>query len=203
MAVRIRGNEFPASPAVSPADPSLSPEEEVAIVDESNTVIGSAPRSDMRKRGLIHRATYVFVFDTKGRLFVQERTLTKDIFPGHRDLCTGGVVLSGEDYEKSAVRELGEEIGLTSAELTFHFDFYGEYAGQKVWGRVFSCISDGPFVLQPEEVAGGAFYSIDEVQRLIGEKSCTPDSVYAFMRFLEMNNGSQAFGGRGSEGEVD
>jgi 8-oxo-dGTP pyrophosphatase MutT (NUDIX family) len=180
---KMKGRLASASDAL--ADPALSPHEQVAIVDEQNTVTGSASRAVMRKHCLIHRATYILVFDALGRLFVQERTLTKDIFPGYRDLCTGGVVLAGEDYEKSAIRELEEEIGLRDAVLTFHFDFYGEYAGQKVWGRVFSCVSDGPFVLQPEEVAGGASHSIDEVKRLIREMPCTPDSVYAFLRYLD------------------
>ncbi len=165
-------------------DPGLSPDETVAVVDEHNTVIGSAPRRVMREKGLIHRATYILVFDSRGRLFVQDRTMTKDIFPGFHDLCTGGVVLAGEGYEESARRELEEEIGVTGAELAFLFDFYGEYAGQRVWGRVFSCVSDGPFTLQPEEVTGGAFLEIDEVKRLMESGPCTPDSVCVFLRYL-------------------
>jgi 8-oxo-dGTP pyrophosphatase MutT (NUDIX family) len=104
----------------------------------------------------------------------------------------GGVVLAGEGYGESALREIEEELGLTGAELTFHFDFYGEYAGQKVWGRVFSCISDGPFSLQPEEVAAGAFRTIEEVKDLIREEPCTPDSVSVFLRFLDPDIGRKA-----------
>lgn len=177
-----------SGPALAPrkvVDPAFSPEESVAIVDENNVVTGSAPRAVMREHGLIHRATYILVFDTRGRLLVQERTMTKDIFPGYFDLCTGGVVVSGEDYEESARRELQEEIGVKDAELIFHFDFYGEYAGQKVWGRVFSCVTDGPFTWQPEEVAGGGLYEIAEVKRLIEKRPCTPDSVYVFLRYLD------------------
>ncbi len=165
-------------------NPEWSAKETVVIVDRSNRVTGSAPRAVMRREGLIHRAAYILVFDSVGRLFVQERTMCKDIFPGYHDLCTGGVVLAGEDYETSAVRELEEEIGVRGVPLTFHFDFYGEYAGQKVWGRVFSCTADGPFVLQPEEVAGGAFYGPDEVRRLAADEPCTPDSVYVLGRYL-------------------
>jgi isopentenyldiphosphate isomerase len=166
-------------------NPELSADELVVIVDGDNRVTGSAPRAVMRRDGLIHRAAYILVFDSAGRIFVQDRTMTKDIFPGYHDLCTGGVVLAGEDYENSAVRELEEEIGVNGVPLTPRFDFYGEYAGQKVWGRVFSCITDGPFVLQPEEVAGGAFYDLDAVKRLISTEPCTPDSVYVLERYLD------------------
>jgi isopentenyldiphosphate isomerase len=176
-------NSSPSFPGI--VDPSLSPQELVVIVDEKNSIIGSSPRSVMRKEGHIHRATYILVFNSKGQLFVQDRTMTKDIFPGYHDLCTGGVVLAGETNEVSAKRELAEELGITDLQLTFLFDFYGEYAGQKVWGKVFSCISDGPFILQPEELTGGAFYDIDDIKSLIGIEPCTPDSVYVFKRYLE------------------
>ena len=172
-------------------NPDASPREEVVIVDEKNHVVGRAFRSVMRKRGLIHRAAYVLVFNSRGQLFVQERTLAKDIFPGYRDLCAGGVVLAGESYEESAARELGEELGVRDAELKYLFDFYGEYLGQKVWGRAFSCTAEGPFTLQPEEVSGGSFHSIDSVMEMVGQGICTPDSVYVLLRHLEDRRGRQ------------
>lgn len=175
------GSRIPSSEGL--VKPELSREETVAVVDRDNNVVGAVPRAVMRAQGLIHRATYILVFSSRGELFVQERTTTKDIFPGYYDLCTGGVVLAGEDYELSARRELKEEIGVEVSSLTILFDFYGEYAGQKVWGRAFSTISDGPFTLQAEEVAAGGFSSLEEVERLIREKPCTPDGVYVFRRF--------------------
>lgn len=85
--------------------------EEVAIVDRDNRLIGSAPRHEMRAKGLIHRATYILVFNRKGEIFVQERTTSKDIYPGYFDVATGGVMLTGESYRQSAARELAEEPG--------------------------------------------------------------------------------------------
>lgn len=175
----------PAQGPVAVVNPDASPQEEVTIVDEKNTILGSALRAVMRRDGLIHRASYVLVLNSRGQLFVQERTLTKDIFPGYLDLCAGGVVLAGESYEESALRELDEELGVRGAGLTFLFDFYGEYLGQRVWGGAFSCTADGPFILQPEEVSGGSFHSMDAVVRMIEEKPCTPDSVYVLRRYLK------------------
>ncbi len=65
-------------------------EEIVAIVDETNSVVGSAPRREMRAKALPHRATYVLVFNARGHLYVQKRTLTKDVFPGYYDPAAGG-----------------------------------------------------------------------------------------------------------------
>jgi 8-oxo-dGTP pyrophosphatase MutT (NUDIX family) len=186
MAKDIPGDGKAISSSGHMVNPDLSPQELVVIVDEHNAVIGKVPRAVMRKEGLIHRATYILVFSSVGRIFVQNRTMTKDIFPGYHDLATGGVVVAGEDYETSARRELGEELGITGVPLVFLFDFYGEYAGQKVWGRAFSCVTDGPFILQKEELTGGAFYEINEVKALIAQGPCTPDSVYVLERYLNM-----------------
>jgi len=43
----------------------MSPNETVIIVDENNKEIGTEPRSKMRELGLIHRATYILVFNSQ------------------------------------------------------------------------------------------------------------------------------------------
>jgi 8-oxo-dGTP pyrophosphatase MutT (NUDIX family) len=132
----------------------------------------------MRAGRLIHRATYVFVFGSDRRLYVQKRTPSKDMYPGHFDLAAGGVVLHGETYEESATRELKEELGIEGAPLRRHFDFYYEDSQNRIFGRVFSCIHDGPFVLQAEEVESGRFMPIDEA-RSGAVAPLTPDTAYA------------------------
>lgn len=74
----------------------------VQIVDRDNIPIGAAPRHIMRQHGLIHRASYILVFNCQGELFIQKRTLTKDIYPGYWDVAAGGVVLAGESDHDSA-----------------------------------------------------------------------------------------------------
>lgn len=148
----------------------------VAIVDETNRVTGQASRAEMRAGRLIHRACYVLVFNRRGELFVQKRTLSKDIYPGFYDVAAGGVVLAGESYEESAGRELLEELGI-SAELAVGFDHFHDSNDNRVWGRVFTCRHDGPMRLQPEEVAEGFFMTIPEVLALSRRESFTPDGI--------------------------
>ena len=165
-----------------------SVEEIVIIVDENNREVGQAPRSQMRSLGLIHRATYIFVFSYSGELFVQKRTPVKDVYPGFYDLAAGGVVIAGESYETSAYREAGEELGISGTSLTEHFDFFYRDKGNQTWGRVFSCIHDGPFVLQVEEVASGEFASLARVQSG-AYRPVTPDTELALKRYLEYCGG--------------
>lgn len=161
-----------------------SENEIVAIVDEDNNVIGSAPRWQMRAENLIHRATYILVFNSTGEVFLQKRTLTKDVFPGYYDVATGGVVLAGENYEESAARELAEELGITGVPMHFLFDFFYSDVSSGVWGRAFSCVYDGEMVLQDEEVASGAFC---DPQEIVDGKFApsTPDGMYVLRRYLD------------------
>ena len=158
-------------------------QEIIAIVDEQNTVIDSVTRGEMRAKCLPHRATYILVFNSKGELFIQKRTTTKDIYPGYYDIAAGGVVLDGESYEESAQRELFEELGI-HAPLKFHFDNYYADKNNKVWGRIFSCIHDGPMILQKEEVESGMFLNPEKVLTMSEKEPFTPDGILILQRFL-------------------
>lgn len=160
-------------------------DEIVAIVDEHNTVIGAVPRREMRAKNLPHRSTYILVFNSQGALYVQKRTLTKDVFPGYYDPAAGGVVLAGESYERGAVRELEEEMGIRDVPLTWLFDFYFTDERTRVWGGAFSCVYDGKMVLQEEEVEDVVLITIDEILRRAETEPFTPDGLYVLRRYVE------------------
>jgi 8-oxo-dGTP pyrophosphatase MutT (NUDIX family) len=164
-------------------------DEIVAIVDEHNHVVGATPRREMRAKRLPHRSTYILVFNTPGHLYVQKRTMTKDVFPGYYDPAAGGVVLAGESYEVCARRELAEEMGIQDVPLLWHFAFYFADAHSRVWGGVFSCVYDGEIVLQEEEVESGAFLPIDDILRRAQTEPFTPDSMYVLSRYLDQTMG--------------
>jgi 8-oxo-dGTP pyrophosphatase MutT (NUDIX family) len=160
-------------------------DEIVAIVDARNNVVGAAPRHEMRAKRLPHRSTYILVFNSQGELYVQKRTLTKDVFPGYYDVAAGGVVLAGETYEQGAERELEEEMGIRGVPLTRLFDFYFEHERTRLWGCAFSCIYEGEVVLQEEEVESGAFVPISDILRRAETEPFTPDGVYVLQRYLD------------------
>jgi 8-oxo-dGTP pyrophosphatase MutT (NUDIX family) len=161
-----------------------SGDELVAVVDEHNNVLAAVRRRQMRAGRLPHRASYVLVFNSGRELFVQKRTLSKDVFPGHYDVAAGGVVLAGEDYEEAAVRELSEELGIRGVSLARFLDFYYEDERIRVWGAAFSCVYDGKMVLQEAEVESGSFMKTDEVLRLAESEPFTPDGLYVLRRYL-------------------
>ena len=153
------------------------------MVDDGNRPVAALPRRRVRSENLPHRATYIFVFDRRGRVLVQRRTATKDIYPGRYDLAAGGVVAAGESYEECAEREAEEELGIRGTVLEPKFDLYYEDERNRCFGRVFTCVHDGPFTLQPEEVESVAFHAVDAIAA--GEVApVTPDTLLAFNRLL-------------------
>lgn len=147
-------------------------------------MIGSLPRHRMRAENRIHRATFILVFNSRGELFVQKRSMTKDVYPGYYDIAAGGVVLADESYETSAQRELHEELGISGADLMYCFDFYFEDQDNRVRGRVYTCVYDGDITLQTEEIDSGAFIDPDQCLRMNAVRPLTPDGIYVLKRFL-------------------
>ena len=163
--------------------PGLAGQEIVMVVDGENRPVAEQPRHRVRSENLRHRATYIFVFDRRGRVLVQRRTAVKDIYPGYFDLAAGGVVAAGESYEECAEREAEEELGIRGTVLEPKLDLYYEDARNRCFGRAFTCVHDGPFTLQPEEVESVAFRTVDEIET--GSIApITPDTRLAFNRLL-------------------
>src|ERR1700683_3241195 len=87
-------------------------EEIFDIVTERDEVVGQNTRREGHARGVWHRAVHVLVFNARGEVFLQKRSMKKDIAAGKWDSSASGNLDSGEAYDACAVRELREEIGL-------------------------------------------------------------------------------------------
>lgn len=159
-------------------------DEKVIIVDENDVPLGIQTRSHMRANNLIHRASYILVFNNNAELYVQKRTATKDVYPGFFDLAAGGVVLKGETYEEAAVRELFEELGIRGDSLSYVFDNYYGDQHCRVWGKVYTIVFDGRIRHQIEEVESGVFVSKYKVLDKIPINRITPDTLEIYRRFL-------------------
>jgi len=141
------------------------------VVNDRDEVIGRQPRSEVHRLGLMHRAVHVLVFNSRGQIFLQKRSLKKDRQPGLWDSSASGHVECGEDYDFCAVRELREEIGLQLAaapERLFKLAASAETDQEHVW--VYRCQAEGPFVLDQHEIERGGWFAPGEVTRWMTEK---------------------------------
>jgi 16S rRNA (adenine1518-N6/adenine1519-N6)-dimethyltransferase len=82
------------------------------VVDHDDLPVGTATRAEVHANNLIHRAVHVFVLNRNGDLYLQKRSLIKDMNPGVWDSSVSGHLDAGETYSAAAVRELGEELGI-------------------------------------------------------------------------------------------
>lgn len=141
------------------------------VVNDRDEVIDRQPRSVVHRLGLKHRAAHVLVFNPRGEVFLQRRSLKKDRQPGVWDSSASGHLDSGEDYDAAAVRELREEIGLKATqplERLFKMNACEETDREFVW--VYRCRHDGPFQLNPDEIDAGGWFAPEKVTRWMAER---------------------------------
>lgn len=162
-----------------------NPNELFDIVDAQDRVIGQAPRGEVHAKGLWHRAVHVWVFNRRGELFLQKRSMRKDMSPGLWDSSCSGHLDSGEDYDAAAWRELQEElsllvervgaaaergVGAPRPQLERWLRFTAcEDTGWE-FGWAYRIEAEGPFKLHPEEIERGEWVSIPELARRIATR---------------------------------
>ncbi len=146
-------------------------EEIFDVVNERDEVIDRKPRREVHAHGLLHRAIHVLVFNSRGGIFLQKRSMIKDREPDKWDSSSSGHVDSGENYDVCAMRELREELGLLvskTPERLFKLDACPETDQEFVW--VYRCRAEGPFQLHPDEIECGEWFEPEAVTRWLAEK---------------------------------
>lgn len=146
-------------------------EEIFDVVNERDEVVGRRARSEVHRLGLRHRAVHVLVFNARGEVFLQKRSLNKDRQPGVWDSSASGHLDSGESYDACAVRELREELGCVTArplERLFKIDAGAATDQEFVW--VYRGEAEGPFTLHPDEIERGGWFAPGAIAHWIAER---------------------------------
>lgn len=120
--------------------------------------------------GLKHRTAHIWVVrwteDGGWQVLLQQRSASKDSFPGCYDVSSAGHVSAGDDYPESAQRELWEELGIKAQPEELEFagrfdsgDILAEFDGVPFHDREISAvyiyrkkIDESRLCLQPGEV---------------------------------------------------
>ena len=161
----------------------MSADELFELVDESGAVIGRAPRGLCHGNpGLLHQAVHVLVFNAAGELFLQRRSLAKDVQPGRWDTSVGGHMAPREKPLESALREAREELGLDGVPLEFSHEYLWRTAVETEYVRTYTARCEGPFTLDPGEIEEGRFWSFAEIAAQLGTGVFTPNFEWEFER---------------------
>ncbi|HEX6819914.1 MAG TPA: NUDIX domain-containing protein [Ktedonobacterales bacterium] len=166
----MRADDMRAADCASRTEPQVrapgsdDPEELFDLVDLHDRVIGQIRRSDAhRNPALLHRSVQILVFARDGRLLLQRRSQTKDLFPGYYCASASGHVASGEEYAAAARREIVEELGI-APKLRYVGKALVRSEPETELTALFLARCDGPFAFSPTETVGGAFFTLSELR---------------------------------------
>ena len=138
------------------------------IVDERDKVIGTASRLQChRSPNLIHRSVHIFVFNSQKQLFVQKRGENTDMHPNLLCSSAAGHVTAGDDYGKTAFRELKEELGIEPEMVVPVFEIKLNDGKQTEFVTLFFCYHNGKVEPNTKELGGGEFRNIKDIKENI------------------------------------
>lgn len=171
-----------------PTAESTPADEVVAVYDRLGNPVGRAARSVVYAGGLWHASAGVLVRSVDGsRIFVHRRTESKAVFGGRHDCLAGGVVDPGETPRETAIREVGEELGIVgTAEAPLRLteiartSWVGSHRGGPLRCHLFAfeLRYDGPITLQASEIAQGWWWTVSELDKHLADPAWpfVPDS---------------------------
>jgi len=145
-----------------------SGKEYLEVVDEDNQVIEIATRQEIHEKGLRHRAVHIFIFNTKGDLYLQKRSPQKDQYPDHWDTSAAGHTDPGESPMDAAQRELMEELGL-EVRLTEVLQYPACLETGWEFVTLFVSRTDDPINLNLEEATIGEYFTPNQLTQLMAD----------------------------------
>ena len=162
-------------------------EEWFPVVDEAGKVVGKATRRECHSGSmLMHPVVHLHIFDSQGRLYLQRRSMNKDIQPGKWDTAVGGHVDYGESIEEALHREVREELGITLFEPihNFTYSFMSHIEREMVYS--YRTVYEGEIKIDPEEIDEGKYWTIEEVVSNIGKGVFTSNFEDEFVKLLPL-----------------
>ena len=172
---------------------SHSVEEELLdVVDVDDNVVRRASRGEIHRRGWLHRAVHLFVFNSAGEVYVQRRSSSKDRFPQLLDSSAAGHVDPGESYENAALRELGEELGI-EAKLQEVFRVSASDITDNEHVVLYRVETDAQPVPDPEEIQWGGFMTPERLTSRMKETpgDFVPGFIYLWKEYLRVRENEQ------------
>lgn len=155
------------------------------LVNESGETIGKASRRECHSGSkLLHPVVHLHIFNDAGDIFLQKRSMTKDIQPGKWDTSVGGHVDYGETVEEALKREVREELGITDFTPIYLTNYVFESNIERELVNTFRTIYRGEIHPDTTELDGGRFWTMEEVKAGLGKGLFTPNFETEFIRLF-------------------
>lgn len=140
----------------------------VILVDQDDKVTGSMEKMEAHRKGELHRAFSVFIFNSNGELLIQQRALEKYHSAGKWSNTCCSHPYIGEETINGANRRLKEEMGM-DCKLDFGFSFIyqallEEGLSENEFDHVYFGTTDLIPVLNSSEVADFRYISLNDLE---------------------------------------
>lgn len=140
------------------------------VVEVSGEVTGRATRAYCHSGSkLLHPVVHLHIIDRYSRIYLQKRSMKKDIAPGLWDTAVGGHVDYGESLTEALYREAHEELGLDEFNPVYLRTYVWETDRDREFVNVFAAV--GAFELKPDhdEVDEGRWWSLEDIDAAAGK----------------------------------
>jgi len=159
--------------------------EEIILVDEFDSEIGTMEKMEAHRKGVLHRAFSVMLFNTNGELLLQRRARKKYHSGGLWTNTCCSHPLPQETIEEAARRRLKQEMGI-DLKPTFAFKFiYKSHLDQNLieheLDHVFVGVFDGLPEINAEEVEDWKFMNLDSLRKDIKQ---SPDAYTTWLKLI-------------------
>jgi len=153
------------------------------IIDRSGNIIGKATREECHgNRDLAHRTVHVLVFNSAGELYLQKRSMSKDIQPGKWDTSVGGHLDLGETVQQAVYREMKEELSI-DAPVKYIYNYWMCNEVETEYVHTYICVYDGDIIFNLNEIDDGRFWRREEIEKSIGTGVFTPNFEQEYQEY--------------------
>jgi isopentenyldiphosphate isomerase/intracellular septation protein A len=155
---------------------AIGNQEWVPLVDEAGNITGRATRKAVHAGpGKLHPVVHLHIFNSKGELYLQKRSLNKDTQPGKWDTSVGGHVDLGETIEQALMRETAEELNITGLKPLplIRYKWETEVESELVFS--FTALYNAVPVFNKKEIDEGRFWTMGEIRKNLGTGLFTPN----------------------------
>lgn len=146
------------------------------IVEANGLVIGRSTREYCHGGSKpLHPVIHIHIIDRFCRIYLQKRAMNKDIQPGKWDTAVGGHVSYGESIVEAVYREAYEELRFQEFN-PIHLETYEfESPVEREMVSVFAAVGTYDLHPDPEEVAEGRWWPVEDIDANIGKGVFTPN----------------------------
>ena len=176
---------YPRPSVDHPGRAVVSCEEMLPLIEPNGLVYGQATRAYCHSGArVLHPVVHLHILDRDGNLFLQKRSMDKDLLPGYWDTAVGGHISYGEHVLEALFREAGEELGLQEFNPSFVDAYEWETERDREFIFVYAMVGHPSLAPDNAEVSEGRWWMPAQLEQAVGKHILTPnfESEYAAVK---------------------